>query len=297
MSAQALRGVGGHDAALDALAQYATDPVAANAAWGDIWAQWWRALPGTAKGDEPWNPGASGTGWRDAPRALISYQQWGVPELSSFVGMLWYRTTVKLTAAQAAQDATLLLGNVDEIDQTWINGRGVGSSYGGAPRSYPLPRGLLRAGDNLVTVNALNTYIDGGLVGPAETRALRFADGSTVPLDAGGWQYRQVPQQAGTPPLAPWLSASGRTTLYNGMIAPLGAYALRGALWYQGESNVGDARDYQRLLAAYREDLRRQFGAQLPLLIVQRPNYGAVPVRPAPRHGPARRRSRRGFVR
>lgn len=277
LSAPALRATGGQDEALDALAKFATDPVAASAEWAGLWTKWWHALPGANA--EPWNPADNSPGWRDAPSPLIGYQQWKVPELASFTGMLWYRTTVKLTAQQAAQEATLSLGNVDEIDQTWVNGIGAGS--GG--RSYTLPRGRLHAGDNLIVVNVLNTYKEGGIYGPPATRSLRFADGSTVPLDAGGWQYRLVPASAGTPPLAPWLSTNGRTTLFNGMIAPLGRYGLRGALWYQGESNTagGDAARYRKLLSAYRSDLRQRFGAQLPLLIVQLSNYGTPPTQPS----------------
>jgi sialate O-acetylesterase len=285
LDAASLRKAGGNNEALDVLAQYARDPQGANAKWGEMWAKWWRALPDTAKGepavgDEPWLPGASTTGWREAPHAMGDYQQWGLPELASFNGMLWYRTTVKLTAAQAAQATTLWLGNVDEVDETWVNGRGVGSSYGGADRHYTLSNGLLHAGDNVIVVNALNTYAGGGIIGPASTRALHFADGSSVPLDDAGWQYRKVPLAAGTPPLAPWLSASGKTTLYNGMIAPLGHYGLRGALWYQGESNTGEAGSYRKLLEALRDEFRTRFGADLPLLIVQLANYGAVPTHP-----------------
>jgi sialate O-acetylesterase len=278
LSATALRATGGEDAALDALARYATDQVGAAADWAEVWMKWWRALPGMTNG-EPWNPAAPTSGWRDAPRPLVGYQQWGVPELATYTGMLWYRTTVKLSAAQAAQQATLSLGNVDEIDQTWVNGIGVGS--GG--RNYTLPRGRLHAGDNLIVVNVLNTYKEGGIYGPPATRTLRFADGSTASLDDGGWQYRPVPASAGTPPLAPWLSTNGKTTLFNGMIAPLGHYGLRGALWYQGESNTagGDAARYRKLLTAYRADLRAHFDAQLPLLIVQLSAYGPAPSRPA----------------
>ncbi|WP_082520234.1 sialate O-acetylesterase [Rhodanobacter sp. Root480] len=282
LSAQALRKVGGYDEALDTLALHAKDPQAAAAQWGTFWVKWWSRQPQVKKGDEPWNPAASDTGWKAAPKTLVDYQTWGVPELASYTGMLWYRTTVTLTKQQAAQDATLAIGNVDEIDQTWVNGRGVGSSsYGGSPRIYRLPHGLLHAGKNLIVINDLNTYLAGGMMGPSDTRVLKFADGSSVPLDTNGWQYREVPRDIGTPPLAPWLTVSGKTTLYNGMIAPLGHYAFRGALWYQGESNTGEADQYRRLLEAYRDDLRAQFGAKLPLLIVQLSSYGPAPTKPA----------------
>jgi sialate O-acetylesterase len=70
------------------------------------------------------------------------------------------------------------------------------------------------------------------------------------------------------------------TTLYNAMIAPLGAYGLRGVLWYQGESNDKEAATYRGLLAGLMADWRRQFGAALPFLVVQLPNWGHAQVAP-----------------
>src|SRR5438876_592589 len=83
---------------------------------------------------------------------------------------------------------------------------------------------------------------------PPADLALRFADGSTVPL-GGRWRYQFVPESMGFPPRAPWESVSGLTSIYNAMIAPLLPYGLRGVLWYQGESNAGEADHYRALLA------------------------------------------------
>ena len=68
--------------------------------------------------------------------------------------------------------------------------------------------------------------------------------------------------------------ASSGASLYNGMIAPLGSFALRGVVWYQGEANLAQAARYRDLLAALMADWRRQFGRPLPFLIVQLPNFG-----------------------
>jgi sialate O-acetylesterase len=62
---------------------------------------------------------------------------------------------------------------------------------------------------------------------------------------------------------------------YNGMIAPLGAYAFQGALWYQGESNAGRAGHYAALLRAMVKSWRAAAGRDFPFLVVQLPNYGA----------------------
>ncbi|PTN55730.1 sialate O-acetylesterase [Stenotrophomonas panacihumi] len=262
------------------LARYAKDPAQAAAQWGRIWQDWWRQQPGIAAQDAPWDPKLPAQGeWAAAPAALGAWEHWGVPELAAFDGLVWFRAEVELTAEQAKQARTLAIGSADEIDMTWANGRAVGSSNGGEPRQYALPPGTLQAGRNLVTVAVLDTYRDGGLIGPADAQAILLADGSRVPL--GRWQYRAMPRAFASPPRAPWQSATGLSTLYNGMIAPLGDFGLRGALWYQGESNTFEPELYGRLLRLYRQDLRRQFGAQLPLLIVQLAGYGAPSTQPA----------------
>lgn len=275
ISEKALRAVGEHGQTLDVLTRYAADPVAAAPRWAALWETWWHAH---GEG-EPWQPDAPGD-WQNAPPALGAWDDWGVPQLVGFNGMVWYRTSIELTQAQAAQDATLLLGPVDEMDQTWVNGHGVGSGYGAdQPRRYSLPRGRLHAGRNSIVLNVLNAYRRGGLLGDAQSRALQFADGSILALDAP-WQYRIVPRSVGAPPRAPWSSAAGLTTLYNGMIAPLGHLSLRGVLWYQGESNVVDAAHYPALLSAWRHNWRQRFGATVPLLLVQLANYGTPPTQP-----------------
>jgi sialate O-acetylesterase len=68
--------------------------------------------------------------------------------------------------------------------------------------------------------------------------------------------------------------------IYNAMIAPIGPYGIKGVLWYQGESNAGSPDNYEALLRAWMADWRTQFGADLPFLIVQLPNYGEPPTAP-----------------
>lgn len=64
------------------------------------------------------------------------------------------------------------------------------------------------------------------------------------------------------------------TTLYNGMIAPLGKIGLRGVLWYQGEGNAGDPATYASKLTALIRGWRRQFAdPKLPFFLVQLPDY------------------------
>ncbi len=59
------------------------------------------------------------------------------------------------------------------------------------------------------------------------------------------------------------------SALHNGMIAPLQPFAIRGAIWYQGESNSGQPAPYEKLLPAMIADWRRVWGSELPFLFVQ----------------------------
>lgn len=75
------------------------------------------------------------------------------------------------------------------------------------------------------------------------------------------------------PPMGPG-SGFMPARLYNGMIAPFVPYALRGALWYQGESNVGRHRDYAELLPAMIGAWRAAWPhGDFPFFVVQLPNF------------------------
>lgn len=64
------------------------------------------------------------------------------------------------------------------------------------------------------------------------------------------------------------------SVLYNSMIKPLVPYAIRGAIWYQGESNVGRAEQYAKLFPAMIGDWRKSFGqGDFPFLFVQLAPY------------------------
>ncbi len=73
-------------------------------------------------------------------------------------------------------------------------------------------------------------------------------------------------------------------TLYNGMIAPLTSFTIRGALWYQGEGNAGPygfADIYGTTLSHMIADWRAQWGqGDFPFLFVQLANLGQPPATP-----------------
>ena len=268
--------IGDEEARLFAIGR--RDPANANSRFGEIWGAWWRAHSGDAAGAEPWHA-SDRLHWTPVP-AMTYWEQWGDPHFASFDGMVWMRARINLTAAEAAQAATLSLGVIDELDQSFVNGVAVGNRFSWeAPRDYAVPRGVLHAGVNEIIVNISDGSGAGGFAGPAERLHLTLADGTVKPLGQG-WEY-SVATVRDSPPRAPWDAAMGLTAIYNGMIAPLGDYGLSGVAWYQGEADVGLPGSYADRLAAMMATWRRQFGRpELPFLIVSLANYGPFATHP-----------------
>ncbi len=279
MSEAALRQLGTENDALDLLDLYRTDPAAAMRRWGAQWeSAWEKARPHDGR---PWLPGYDEASWKIAPAALGAWALWSGTNPDGFIGQAWMRTTVTLTAAQASMtDASLDLGSVNQEDETWLNGTYLGASSFASRTRYRIGPGVLKPGVNVIATNIYCGWRDCGLRGPAEARAIRFADGTSAPI-AGPWRYQEV-ADGWIGPQLPWGSVHGITLDHNGMILPVGPYTFRAAVWYQGESDVNYANTYTPALLAMMGEWRRRFDSpELPFLLVQLPGYGAVPTQPA----------------
>ncbi len=278
ISEQGLNGVQGYDRKVHQLKQYRRNRRDAELAFADDWMQWWQQ---NSNQGAVWNRGVldKSPDWREAP--LQDWKTYPDERLKNHHGMVWFSKSFELTAEQQARKATFIMGKIDEVDSTWINGKFVNNSFGyGTRREYPLEPGVLQEGLNQITVNVLNTWGAGGMVGPADEVGLKFENGDFLPLGAG-WHYRFIPRETGLPPRSPWESVSGITGMFNGMISPLKPLQPEVALWYQGESNTDSGHIYHRLLTAMIDDWRRHFDLQFPFIIVQLPNYGSVVKAPA----------------
>ncbi|MFO0813303.1 MAG: sialate O-acetylesterase [Gemmatales bacterium] len=82
------------------------------------------------------------------------------------------------------------------------------------------------------------------------------AENKTVPVS---------PRKPNHPDQSPGTSAR----LYNAMINPLVPYAVKGAIWYQGESNAGRAYEYRTLFPTMIQSWRAAWGYEFPFLFVQ----------------------------
>jgi len=261
---------------MEMLHSFASDELGAVARFAPIWEADYRAQ---SDGSAPWQDSES-LQWSPVPKVSVWNEWSGSPLVAQPVGTVWLRRSVELTPAQAQAGAVLSLGVVDEIDMTWVNGHPIGNTFGwDVERNYQVPARFLKPGRNEILVAATNTWSTGGFSSPPEKLALTPTGGAPIPL-ADKWFYSIAPIK-NLPPRSPWDANAGIGVRHNAMVAPLGHVALKGAAWYQGESDVDlpGYRDRMReLLSAWRE----QFSPDMRMLIVQLANYGAAQLAPGP---------------
>ena len=162
----------------------------------------------------------------------------------------------------------------------WVNGTHVASTHASGqwnrPRRYGVAPGVLRPGTNVVAVRVLDTGGVAGLNGKAEQMAVRRDGKRLVPLH-GSWRYRKGAAMGDLPakPAGQEIGPNDPSVLFNGMIAPLVPYGIRGAIWYQGESNRGTPLLYERVFPNMIADWRQQWGGDaFPFYFVQIAPFG-----------------------
>lgn len=235
---------------------------------------------------------AVGTGWTSADfdasgwSSMTLPTQWEYAGLLNYDGIAWFRKEFTLPETWNGRDLILHLGKIDDMDTTYINGVKVGNANdSNAIRDYKVPAALLQPGRNVLAVSVLDTALNGGITGPAPDMRLELPGATgeaAIPL-AGEWRYRTVTPLSKLEPLPEPVGSSPNvsTVIHNRMIAPLTPYRIRGAIWYQGESNVSRAHQYRTLFPAMILDWRRAWGDDIAFGFVQLANYLTPPKDPA----------------
>ena len=190
-------------------------------------------------------------------------------------GVFWFRKEVDIPSSWSGKDLTLSLGPVDDYDETYINGHLVGSGTAwNMAREYTVPGNIVKAGKSVICIRVTDDHGDGGLYGAPDQLFLQGPDGELLPLD-GDWKVT-MSQSFSTRPVSPAREPNKVSVLYNAMIHPLVPYAVKGAIWYQGESNAGRAYRYRDLMSSLILDWRSSWGTDFPFYITQITGHHAV---------------------
>lgn len=178
---------------------------------------------------------------------------WDDQGIKDLNGVVWYRREIEIPAAMNGVPVTVSIGRIVDADFVYVNGQLVGTtSYQYPQRYYNLGAGVVKPGKNLIVIRVVNYSGKGGFV-PDKPYYI-FGGKDTVNL-TGYWQYKVgeafVPSDLKEEGM---VAQNQPTSLFNAMIAPSTNCMIKGILWYQGESNSGNATEYRSLLPALIND-------------------------------------------
>lgn len=214
--------------------------------------------------------------WKKASFNDSDWQQmelpdfWSTQPLGNVHGTVWFRKTIKVPGAMAGKPAKLLLGRIVDADSVFINDTFVGTTgYQYPPRRYFVPANVLKEGSNTIVVRVINNAGEGGFIRDKPYYLISGKDSISL---TGTWKYQlgtampELPEQT----FIRWKPVG----LYNAMISPLRNYAMKGVIWFQGESNTKAPKHYFDYFKALVNDWREKWGqGDFPFLYVQLANF------------------------
>jgi sialate O-acetylesterase len=203
-------------------------------------------------------------------------------------GVIWFRT--KINVEDTNSDYQLIFNDgIDDGDQTYFNGQLVGNTLSwNKTREYRIPKELLKKGENVIAVRIIDFGGLGGWRGPIEFK--NSSSSQIIPFNAFKFKHQafiianQFMVHNMTPQTLMKQSSSlideikrglslndpnAYGVLFARMLRPVLPYTIKGAIWYQGESNVNNYQEYNGLFNGMIEDWRANWGYEFPFYFVQ----------------------------
>jgi sialate O-acetylesterase len=198
---------------------------------------------------------------------------WENQGLAALDGTVWFRKNIIVSDADAGKAAVLNLSMIDDNEQTYLNGVLVGSTTGyNTQREYAIAAGILKAGKNTIAIKVDDTGGGGGVYGlPAD---MKLTIENNVQSLAGNWTFRVAHILSSATGIGP---NDYPAMLFNAMLYPLVQFSIKGAIWYQGETNAGRAYQYRTAFPLMINDWRTHFKqGNFPFLFVQLSTFGSA---------------------
>jgi sialate O-acetylesterase len=218
---------------------------------------------------------------------------WESTAVGEFDGAVWFRKRIEIPKSWIKKTLTIHLGPVDDIDDSYVNGVKVGEyiKEGGwkIERNYTIPDSIVTDSVLQIAIRVIDYGGGGGIWGEGKKMFVGCDSAEVIRLE-GPWKYLPVAQLRGDefvvfgaagnhyknhPKLPCNVGSNTPSVLFNGMISPVVPFALKGVIWYQGETNVGHHDLYKAAFPAMIQGWRKEFGIKdLPFYFVQIAPYG-----------------------
>jgi sialate O-acetylesterase len=200
--------------------------------------------------------------------------QWDWKGLMGFRGNGYMAKEVEISDDLVNKATVLSLPENDSPNQIYINGKLIYEGLAKGIRKIDIPANSWKAGKNQLVIKTGNmvgqSWFGPGLMGSPND--LYLSEGSRKISISKDWYL--MPAFAEKHEYAHLMNNVG-TTIYNSMIAPLIPFAIRGTLWYQGETNAGRAYQYRRTFPLLINDWRKRWNDEFSFYWVQLSSFGS----------------------
>lgn len=149
----------------------------------------------------------------------------------------------------------------------------INSSWGGTPAESWTSRGTIESDPEFKSILDSESKLLSPYPKSFQDFEQQFAEWrqDSEKAESEGVPIPKTPRPPEDPRQSPWRPAG----LFNAMVMPLTPYAIRGTIWYQGESNADRPAQYRKLFPAMIRDWRSAWGeGDFPFLYVQLANWG-----------------------
>jgi sialate O-acetylesterase len=200
--------------------------------------------------------------------------QWDWKGIWAWRGNGFMATTVEIPSEMTDKFTTLGLPEHFGYNEIYVNGKLVSAGILRGPRKIIIPANIWQSGVNKLVLKMTKAiepeWLGLGLQG-SEQDLYVSNDDRKISLSDADWRFMTAFSEPHT-----YVHSSNNvgTAIYNAMIAPLIPFSIRGALWYQGESNAGRAYEYRTAFPLMIQDWRNRWGDEFPFYFVQLSSYG-----------------------
>jgi sialate O-acetylesterase len=213
------------------------------------------------------SPDYNDAGWPvvEMPRLIKDFG------IGNYEGMMWLRKKIMLPESFTGKDVILNIGHPEMNYSLYFNGIEICKTIwsNNSKHFYTIPAGIVKSGENIVSLRMAMLWGGGGLNPPAED--IYITDGNSKISLAGTWMYKKD-IEPGVPKIRNYQYYP--SVLFNAMIHPLISFGIRGVIWYQGEANDMAAYNYRKLFPMMITDWRQRWGqGNFPFLYVQLANF------------------------
>jgi sialate O-acetylesterase len=228
-------------------------------------------------------------------------------------GVIWFRT--KIIIDDISEDYQFVVEKgIDDSDQTYFNGELIGNTFAWSrKRKYNIPKELLKKGENVLAIRITDLTGGGGFNSPLVIKNnkiekqiffsdFKFKHQAFVSYpNASSFLIHDFSLDEITKNSSYLLDNLSKiygindpnsySILFEKMLKPVLPYSIKGAIWYQGESNVDNSFEYQELFTGMIEDWRESWGYNFSFYYVQIAPFEYLPFQESQKLRDAQRKT------